>query len=131
MEEIMRRQQPKKIDHTTLQCLVKGCKQSRSRESWYYCDGHITGAFSLSHSLAMALGGISLHPNHDHSKGDVPVPKKRRKTRKAGAKVKPGQTCSVEGCTSRTQTRGFCSKHYQRWWKYGDPLMLQGGKVNR
>lgn len=32
--------------------------------------------------------------------------------------------CSVEGCESpvRVKSRGWCSKHYQRWWKHGDPL---------
>ena len=33
-------------------------------------------------------------------------------------------TCSVDGC-DRTDVRGklrLCNKHYQRWWKHGDPL---------
>lgn len=124
------RRHPKKIDHTSLQCLVKGCTSPRSRKSWHYCDGHIGGAFSLSHGLAMALGGVSLHPNHDHSKGDVPA-KKKRKTMQKRAKMKPGQKCSVEGCPSRASTKGLCSKHYQRMRKYGDPLKLKGGRVDR
>lgn len=30
--------------------------------------------------------------------------------------------CSVDGCISPSLARGWCSKHYQRWSKYGDPL---------
>ena len=28
--------------------------------------------------------------------------------------------CSVEGCTTKVFGRGWCSKHYTRWRKYGD-----------
>jgi HNH endonuclease len=30
--------------------------------------------------------------------------------------------CSVDGCESPAKFRGWCSKHYQRWQKHGDPL---------
>lgn len=29
--------------------------------------------------------------------------------------------CSVEGCPTKHYARDLCSKHYQRWQKYGDP----------
>jgi hypothetical protein len=29
--------------------------------------------------------------------------------------------CTVDGCTGPAKTRGWCNKHYQRWWKHGDP----------
>ena len=32
------------------------------------------------------------------------------------------RTCSIEGCGSPAQKRGWCGKHYQRWAKHGDPL---------
>jgi len=30
--------------------------------------------------------------------------------------------CSAAGCERRAIARGWCSKHYQSWKKYGDPL---------
>lgn len=36
----------------------------------------------------------------------------------------PGQPCSVVGCDSVPMSRGWCVKHWCRWRKYGDPLVL-------
>lgn len=33
--------------------------------------------------------------------------------------------CSIEGCNQPIRGRGWCTKHYQRWSKYGDPLVTQ------
>lgn len=30
--------------------------------------------------------------------------------------------CQIEGCPDPVESRGWCNKHYLRWWKYGDPL---------
>lgn len=30
--------------------------------------------------------------------------------------------CSVPGCGNRRHVKGYCSAHYQRFWKHGDPL---------
>jgi|SRR5215471_393195 len=35
--------------------------------------------------------------------------------------------CTVEGCTNKAYARDFCSKHYWRWKKYGDPTTLTKG----
>lgn len=32
-------------------------------------------------------------------------------------------TCSVPGCAKREKARGWCSMHYFRWAKHGDPLV--------
>jgi hypothetical protein len=32
--------------------------------------------------------------------------------------------CSIEGCEKRVQARGWCTTHYGRWQKYGDPVTL-------
>lgn len=37
------------------------------------------------------------------------------------------RTCSIDGCESRHKGHGYCSKHYQRYKKSGDPLRLPGG----
>lgn len=34
--------------------------------------------------------------------------------------------CSVEGCGRKRMGKGFCSSHYQRFTKYGDPLAGPG-----
>lgn len=34
--------------------------------------------------------------------------------------------CAVEGCGRATEARGWCSKHYLRWRKHGDPLVTHG-----
>lgn len=35
-----------------------------------------------------------------------------------------GALCSVEECPKTVLARGWCTKHYQRWVKHGDPLAL-------
>lgn len=37
----------------------------------------------------------------------------------------PKATCSVDGCTSPIQARGWCPKHYHRWRRTGDPADRQ------
>lgn len=32
------------------------------------------------------------------------------------------KTCKIEGCESRPRARGWCSTHYKRWRRHGDPL---------
>lgn len=29
--------------------------------------------------------------------------------------------CSVRGCRRPVKARGWCNRHYLRWWKHGDP----------
>lgn len=36
--------------------------------------------------------------------------------------------CSIEGCSNIHYGQGYCSPHYQRWRRHGDPL---GGNRNR
>lgn len=33
-------------------------------------------------------------------------------------------TCSIEGCERAAYCRGWCSRHYNRWWEHGDPLTV-------
>lgn len=34
------------------------------------------------------------------------------------------KTCTIEGCTMKVLARGWCSKHYDRWYTKGDPNVL-------
>ncbi len=38
------------------------------------------------------------------------------------------KNCSIEGCSNKAITKGYCSKHYARFHKYGDPYFI---KFNR
>jgi len=35
------------------------------------------------------------------------------------------KTCEVEGCNNKIEAKGYCRKHYNRQWKYGDPLYTE------
>lgn len=35
--------------------------------------------------------------------------------------IRTHRPCSVPGCAGVVLARGWCSKHWQRWWKTGDP----------
>jgi hypothetical protein len=37
-----------------------------------------------------------------------------------------GKLCKVEGCSKPARARRWCSGHYQRWWRTGDPLPQVG-----
>ncbi len=36
----------------------------------------------------------------------------------------PKVPCSIEGCESPSMGRSWCSKHYERWKRNGDPLLI-------
>ncbi len=36
----------------------------------------------------------------------------------------PTPPCSIPGCYNLVQARGWCSKHYTRWYNHGDPLTV-------
>lgn len=35
------------------------------------------------------------------------------------------KTCSIDGCAKPVFARGWCSAHYTKWKKYGDPLVVR------
>jgi hypothetical protein len=36
-----------------------------------------------------------------------------------------GAECKIEGCSASAVGRGWCNKHWQRWKKHGDPLVVE------
>ncbi len=34
------------------------------------------------------------------------------------------ETCKVDGCEGRHEAKGYCQKHYTRFWKHDDPLHI-------
>lgn len=36
-------------------------------------------------------------------------------------------SCSVPGCERNEYCRGWCQRHYKRWWRNGDPLLRRAG----
>lgn len=34
-------------------------------------------------------------------------------------------TCAVEDCDHAIRCRGWCKTHYDRWWRWGDPLVVK------
>lgn len=41
-------------------------------------------------------------------------------------------TCKIKSCTNSVRARGWCRKHYQRWYKHGNPKVTvnQSGRNN-
>ncbi|MGM7720541.1 HNH endonuclease [Metabacillus sp. Hm71] len=39
--------------------------------------------------------------------------------------VKEIKNCSIEHCEREAKSKGFCGRHYQSLWKYGDPLYVE------
>jgi len=37
-------------------------------------------------------------------------------------------TCTVDGCDGQPTAKGWCSLHYQRWRRNGDPLVVKRGR---
>lgn len=37
--------------------------------------------------------------------------------------------CSVDGCGNLTNARGWCTTHYGRWQRHGDPLAISPNRI--
>ena len=35
------------------------------------------------------------------------------------------KVCKVEGCNNKHLAKGYCAKHYERFRKYGDPIVVR------
>jgi hypothetical protein len=36
--------------------------------------------------------------------------------------------CAIEGCDRPVRSRGWCNRHYQRWYLHGDPEVIYSNK---
>lgn len=41
------------------------------------------------------------------------------------------RTCAASGCEAPMRTRGFCTSHYMRLWRYGDPTIGRLSEIDR
>lgn len=41
------------------------------------------------------------------------------------------KNCKIDNCSSPVKGRGWCTKHYLRWWRHGDPLELVSHSTER
>jgi hypothetical protein len=41
---------------------------------------------------------------------------------------RPARLCEVDGCGRPHLARGYCSKHWRRWQRHGDPLVMLIGQ---
>ncbi len=45
--------------------------------------------------------------------------------------VQPPQYCSIDGCELIHKARSWCTKHYWRWKRHGDPLVMASKRSKR
>lgn len=46
------------------------------------------------------------------------------------APLKPPPTCTIEGCEKKLHSRGYCTAHYAKWRKYGDPNEVRQAQIH-
>ena len=56
--------------------------------------------------------------------GRVTTSRKPRRRRKNGRYLPDPLACTIPECASPVLSRGMCRKHYDRWRKWGDPLIV-------
>ena len=44
---------------------------------------------------------------------------------------RPKSICKVESCNTKMKGLGYCEKHYQRFKKYGNPLMVKNNQFSK
>lgn len=41
------------------------------------------------------------------------------------SRFKKDTPCSIDSCLDKAKCRGYCNKHYERWRRHGDPLVVK------
>lgn len=45
------------------------------------------------------------------------------------AKISAVKVCKVEGCNVKHHAKGFCQRHYNKWYVYNDPLAGKSSRI--
>lgn len=73
--------------------------------------------------------GPCRHPDCDAPAvvaGRLCLPHARQAARRhRPSRTRPG-VCKVDGCDDDAHARGWCTKHYHRWYRHGDPTVTVG-----
>lgn len=89
------------------------------RQPWASLIAHEVENAHVSTCFSAIMG-----PENEGAPGAIAVAPERGQHLVGGA-VMQDDTCSVDTCPRPAEKRGWCGRHYQRWWKYGDPLALR------
>ena len=83
-------------------CAVTGCERPAQVLGW--CRGHYQ---------RVQRHGDPGSVEFRRSPGPVPL--------KLLARKSEPEPCTIEGCSAPIRGRGSCNRHYQRWYRTGDP----------
>lgn len=50
------------------------------------------------------------------------MPKRKNRGKNKAKTPKKKRICTIKGCNNKHQAKGYCNKHYLRFWTHGDPL---------
>lgn len=74
----------------------------------------------LGCTIGTATATISKARKQGH---DIPRPGKGRTSGiPRSPSPRPAERCSITGCGGKAHARDFCVSHYNRWYRYGNPL---------
>lgn len=95
-------------------------KKSPDRMSIPLCEGHHLGDFDTSK--------IALHREPSNWKAEYGLDTEwiswteNQLSRRGGGLLAVRSECLADGCADRSFAKGYCSAHYRRYLKHGDPL---------